>query len=62
MAFELSFQWSDVSNLMNVLGKSILSKDPKDRKCSIVPSQLEGQVARAVWAQAERWDMNWTIS
>ena len=47
MAFELSFQWSDVSNLMNVLGKSILSKDPKDRKCSIVPSQLEGQVARA---------------
>lgn len=32
MTFELSFEWSDESNLMNVLGKSFLSKDPKDRK------------------------------
>lgn len=31
-SFALSFEWSDESNFMNVLGKSVLGKDPEARK------------------------------
>ena len=49
MTFELNFGWSDELNFLNVLGKSILSKDAEDRKWW--PSPL--RVAHAVWAQVE---------
>lgn len=32
MTFGLNFGWNDESNFMNVLGKSILGKDPENRK------------------------------
>lgn len=32
MTFELSFEWSDESNYMDIVGKSILGEDPESRK------------------------------